>query len=608
MNSRVDAYMRGSMKLPHVRDIEVSELLDRNHEILDVVHLCAHKVSLVSGNKNATLTIIQDMMWATLSTLWDQNLLTRKHDLIRLIEESGVSSDENSELRFQIAAKEKQLKSALEGMKHLQEQVRKQPTCSGKPITVGVWDVDAVVEPVIMKVDRDVEAEVMCAEERLWEIVSHESVAIDSPDAGLDLDKLLCELQAVKTELDDSKASKTEVLQRTHSMMTEDTHVALMHARSMMTEDAVDARVSTADTRGAPESSQTEFELNRETFEDFRVNQLLFEITVKDEIIETLSAELGHISSRRSSQASGHVLGCSPSLVPAVLAERLDEISRLRSENDELRKLLKDLEQDKALLESHLSMTDSYQAIIVAPRRSAFYDELNDTGRISVRSQSLFHPDLTDSPSQTDAIVSILSSRSFQHVVIPSISTEVDLLAELETEKLKSTKALEESRRAKVCLDELERQLVSLQFQLRRAGVQQEHIHHAMKRSGLGELMRGGHAAVFERLYRDALDRMQRLEKIRKQAHEIQAQQLVKRNQSSPGFPILVQQHPVHAEALHALAKPAQQRGMVRHAFGGGFMAGWLSRPQRNASYQRGNSLDTCLTGTVVRVQQRNRV
>ena len=103
----------------------------------------------------------------------------------------------------------------------------------------------------------------------------------------------------------------------------------------------------------------------------------------------------------------------------------------------------------------------------------------------------------------------------------------------LKQERQRSTAAIEETKKAKVCLGELERQLASLQHQLRRSGVKQEHIHAALTNSGLVRLMKVNRVGVFERLYHDAVERMIKMDKIRVKVHEIEEKNFVRKMQGA---------------------------------------------------------------------------
>jgi hypothetical protein len=92
----------------------------------------------------------------------------------------------------------------------------------------------------------------------------------------------------------------------------------------------------------------------------------------------------------------------------------------------------------------------------------------------------------------------------------------------IEDERTKASLAIEETRKVKICLGELERQIAALQHQLRQAGVEQHHIESALTRSGLVHLVQSNRVGVFERLYQDALDRMVKMDKIRERFRDIQ--------------------------------------------------------------------------------------
>ena len=81
---------------------------------------------------------------------------------------------------------------------------------------------------------------------------------------------------------------------------------------------------------------------------------------------------------------------------------------------------------------------------------------------------------------------------------------------------------IEETRKVKIGLGELERQIAALQHQLRQSGVKQEHIESALASSGLVHLVQANRVGVFERLYQDALERMVKMEKIRERFKQIQ--------------------------------------------------------------------------------------
>ena len=613
MNLRTDVYTRAVAELPHVRDVELDDILDTNQPIRDILHLCAHKVSLVRGNKHATLTVIQDMIWAVLSTLWDQDLLMKKHEILKLIKSNDNPSDEIASLRFKLAMRDKELKNAFEAMQNLEMQSR-HPELSC--CSLESWDTVGVCEAGKLTYD------VMVGKEPNQLVISSsQCVELHGLQPTTNNEGLLTQIGSLQAENQRLSGTTTESsggsglpatedrptrsedtlrpLTRGRSMVTDPPTRPLSRARSIMTEQAgqvfpvadsgVQAGQARTDSLTEIDGSQTDNpELMRETFEDVRINQLLFEITEKDELIETLSVELGRATSRRSSTSSSKVLGCSPSEVPAILTQRLNELETLRTHLTSLSITVNELRAEKASLEARLAASGSpveIASVIRRPVTGRRRDVLEDSGRISERSQSLFDPEYTDSPCQTDDIISLLSSRALPAIIIRSVDTESDLIAELEAERLKTEKAVEETRRAKVCLDELERQLVSLQFQLRKAGVNHDHIQHAMRRSGLSGLLRASHAGVFERLYRDALERMERFEKIRCEAHALQASRLMRRAASADV--------PSHSVSVHStlplLAVPGRRspRGVTRHAFGGGFIAGFTAiKPSTSPAYR----------------------
>jgi regulator of extracellular matrix RemA (YlzA/DUF370 family) len=296
--------------------------------------------------------------------------------------------------------------------------------------------------------------------------------------------------------------------------------------------------------------------MQRESEDELRVDELLGELVEKDEIISIVSNELMRVSKILEETGTSPRRSTAPNTQRGAaieIAEKDTVISSLHLENETLRMLASDLE-------SHTTR------IIL---------ELEHMHASSVTIHEENSVPTSESVTQTEEVRVALTTRSGPGIVVIEHGEEKVLL-ELEEEREKTRKAMEETARVKICLTELERQLATLQFQLRKSGVKQEQIHTAMLRSGLNNLMRVNRAAVFERLYQDAVDRMKRMEKIREQVKQIQARQFLKKyavhsSGSDPEFP-------------HTwVGRSNESRHQV---LGGGFLAGLHTLQRRVEKYK----------------------
>ena len=293
-----------------------------------------------------------------------------------------------------------------------------------------------------------------------------------------------------------------------------------------------------------------EFELmkQREVEDELRMNDLLRQVIEKDEIIESLSREVERLgnndsvsSSRRAATTSNAYREHETLLdtrttdqsVVAILDERLCEVTELRSENDQLRLILMQFEQERIEFTSRIQFLEDNQ-FLQSDRPPVSSNP--DSFRAVSEALSVIPMEGTDALCQAEIPVNLAWSRS-DYIILTGVTDEPSSQTKwqqlLDAERVKTSQALDETRRVKMCLGELERQLTSMRLQLQKAGVKNEHIQAAMNHSGLTTLLLNARVGVFERLYQDALDRIARMNRIREQVHIIESREYIRKQTAS---------------------------------------------------------------------------
>jgi hypothetical protein len=98
---------------------------------------------------------------------------------------------------------------------------------------------------------------------------------------------------------------------------------------------------------------------------------------------------------------------------------------------------------------------------------------------------------------------------------------------ELEEEREEHRRTKEKLREAELSMGELKEKLTDLTSLLRKSGVKDKELHEALQVSGLHRFMLGELGGVFERLYRDALRRMDKIKYVADQMREKNEEELM---------------------------------------------------------------------------------
>ena len=586
-----------------LRELELRKFLSSDSCVDDIIKLYAHKLTKVEGKKNATLTIVQDLTWELLTALWNRDYLLPKQQLFDRLRTSGdvrPKTTANSREIYTPTAKDLELKNALDTVLSLRSQL----TASSSELA----DAKAFIRRIsIDRCDMGSQAEIFVPDrsQHNLEHVLIEAV-IDADAHSAILTRAIRESGERVSDLGTNKnpdglegdlfriSETTETATRKRSESgngvvverrgvetyqpegTEELNARGIESVSVHRSGSSNARLSLLYHRGSLESpkqvTDKELELmrQREVEDELRINELMSELIEKDEIIQKVLEMVRNMSSRsRLSSAVPSGRMSAPILfeemsasVSAFLEEKSMEITELRLQNETFRRMMDQRQSENEFLSKKMEVMNTVEvrkSIITATSMTT-----DQGSQISQRGPSSYRANLTDNPSQTMEYTVLLTTRPCPITMIESdgfssSETEDRLIQSLEEERQKSKLAIEETKRVKFCLNELEKQLAALQFQLRRSGVRQDHIQSALMKSGLTTLMRASRAAVFERLYQDALDRVSRMEKIRQEVLEMQSKHLLRRFSPDAG------DRPAY-EHLH----PSNIRVQI---LGGGFLA-----------------------------------
>jgi hypothetical protein len=552
-----------------VRELHLRRLLDKDESLGDVLKYFGYKLSMVQSNKNAIMTIMNDLLWELMSVMWDKDYLVSKWRLHS--DETLMDAKESKSAKD--LWKDKQLGESLSRIREMEAQLSQ---------------LEMFRERAAALMHTQVQADETWKLESEVFFVPSECVVIDAVNDGHEeaLQSLSVSYESRIRELENEKDALQAIVEKAKlvegSMWSSQSRAGSIGLDSTVFSEAETRGTSSQDSRiDNIQSQEQEVIKQREIANHERMDEFLAEIVEKDEIIQILSDELRAVSvgvknarrstapiSRRNAPIGIDVPGAVSKTGSVAFEEKRVELAEANTQNERLRMNLASLETENASL---LSRVESLETQTVRNNRiSSARNSGDKNDSISQRAPSSAGIDHVDSPAQTVENTVVLSTRKSALVEIQGCGNDSERDRELEAEREKTRQAIEETKTVKFCLNELERQLASLQFQLRQAGVKQEHIKSALAKSGLTNLMRASRAAVFERLYRDAMDRITRMEKIRKEVHEIQARQFIKKFASGMAtslFDGAVRDHPTTApNRTHILGggylvDPLQQRG-----------------------------------------------
>ena len=643
-NSRLIALVKMHQTMPHIREVELSKLMDSEPQLVDAVCYFSQKLVASSGNRNITVTILQDLLWTILGTLWDNDILVRKRDIVVKNDDpmQGSVTASRASTAGELLSKEKQLKNAIETIKTLKAEVARLSKLPKSKARAGEGEeaiarrrstlaltsrdpmpVEETVVPVTIEEGTEVAEAVMSVSNNI-DAVFDDTVAVErgvlsldqfslmleaeeTPDMGAQVEStntdplppnnLQAELDAVRIQMRlleaENRRLKSDAMsapstapatadigdrrsshlsfrpvatptiaeQETVNVDTDyrspvmsPTRVALIRKRSSLAIESVlgspraevledishrSSKNSSKSTARVEAMMREEVTLmkQREAEDEVRINELLRELIEKDEMIATLSREVDR----------GHIVRDPHEEVPAsarvavIMDERMSELTEMRVQNEQLKVIMAalDAERNSLIERVDILQQSAPPAVAISRRqsRAATISEMVETEpTVSSRvTPSLSGANMVDSPTQTLTILPILSVVKLSGIEVISEAVEPmgreEIEAQLEAEKANTANAIAETQRVKVCLSELERQLASMQFQLRKSGVKHEHIVQAMAHSGLTQFMRANRTGVFERLYQDALNRMIKMEKIREKVRIIESKEYMRKEQ-----------------------------------------------------------------------------
>lgn len=562
--SRIEYALQARGSFEFLRELELRDFLKRTSSLDDIMKLFTKKLILVNSNQSATFTLLEELIWTVLTSLWDNDYLLPKVEILNRMRSASPTETVSAALmEAKLSSKTKELANAMTTIGVLENRLdqlmnaraQEQQRRPSDDMSVQVSPFTAPFECLISVSNQTECVHSMTNQSFGFEISSAENEPREA-DLMISAD--------VEMHIPSSGADAEPGIRNEHLCGSElfSTRLTKEYGGDYDTIAAVD---DTETREVTPESPYADIsstgplpELSEKDISEVRIYELLQEIAEKDEIINVVSEELKRVSARvrdfgtsprRSTAPSSRRMTPVDLTIPGIVSESVcsaldetqGEIALLKAESECLRMTICELEAENNRLSSQLEMSTTAGG----PIHDQFVEELIQTEMNNVA----------------------LTTRKLSAVSIEGDGgDEMRLRRELDEERIKTRNALDETERVKMCIDELERQLASLQFQLRRAGVKHEHIHTAMMKSGLTNLLRVSRAVVFERLYQDALDRIKRMERIRQQVMEIQQRHYSKKFASSgmsPDGPILARDIP------HTLV--TQSHNQEHHMLGGGF-------------------------------------
>ncbi len=276
----------------------------------------------------------------------------------------------------------------------------------------------------------------------------------------------------------------------------------------------------------------------------------------------------------------------SVSVASAVVQDRLDEINVLRAEMTRLQGILALVEKErKEIHDRYHNLRVSKSELDCVYEPVEVVTEAEGTGNTDIegyieeKKDGLAIPPTKKRPSfaaDKSTQVNVVSNSARKLFAAPNtIAPDVEALLNVEREKTK--KAMEETQMARSCLNELERQLATLQQLLRNSGVKEEQINSAMNKSGLTKLLESSRVGVFERLYRDAVERMVKMNKIRQLVHEIESKELERKLIGINSNPSLQYSTETTTPFLHhdRILRNSSGHAQPHKYLGGGYQANW---------------------------------
>jgi hypothetical protein len=542
----------------HLREIELAKLLETEPALTDSVCDFGYKVLVASGNRNMIMTFLEEFLWTTLIQLWDTGNLVQSPTAKRSEPVRGGS--------LEFAMKDKQLKSAQEIIKSLRSEISRLGRMrqlersasvvmqSTDPKLSKTFEEDAdrqpddnpvaVDTPSMEEVEESeffVEVGTCTDPEPFFTLISTDIGSVTDPDPlVVECERLRSIIAKAETDFHASTESvsggdseERPQLSETDDIVGESPRLALIRTRAEVVFEQVLPTVTVDDSAGGSspmvstersrladlKARELELMKEREIADELRIEELLREIVEKDEIIKTFHEELDRVRSKspeivirsdEETMANVHVVSS------RVVEERLLEIHELRDENTRLTNLVFDME--KRFTDNKDEGLQSMSRVHLVTENVATATDLFDQPILVKSEENLGDQDGGEKVAEftmcrVSLIVLVATGQSVH---------EKHLEEERDREAARAARAIEETRKVKICLGELERQIAALQHQLRQSGVKQEHIESALASSGLVYLVKSNRVGVFERLYQDALERMVKMEKIRERFKEIQ--------------------------------------------------------------------------------------
>ncbi len=580
--SQIEYALQAKGSFEFLRELHLRDFVSKTSCLEDIIKLFTKKLTLVNSNQNATITLLEEFVWALLTSLWDSEFLVPKVEILNRLRSSNSSEKVTAaQMEAKLSSKTKELGNAMVTIGVLETRLdelaiilaqerQNRPTLDqGNQTDSHSADCNSVSNQTEC-------VNLLSAESFGFDISSMETETygtqlpntarfppFQGESFGFDISPMETEtygtqqpntarylpfqgesfgfdISPMETETYGTQQPNTARDLPFEGLETVTEHEGNIgpnqfSACSSKQDDATyGADRDYPGTADEPETWEVTPEpaygntdpaerqrLSGNDIAEIRINQLLQEIAEKDEIINVVSEELHRVSARvrdfgtspRRSTAPGSrrltpvdltIPGIVSESVSSALDETQVEIALLKTECECLRMTICEFEAENVRLSSRLDMMKA-----AAPD---------------------IQYNCVEELVQTEIINIALTTRKHGSIAIEGdLSEEMLLRRELAEERIKSQNALDETERVKMCIDELETQLASMEFQLRRAGVKHEHIHKAMMKSGLTNLLRGSRAVVFERLYQDAMDRIKRMERIREKVWEIQKRQFNKK-------------------------------------------------------------------------------
>jgi hypothetical protein len=628
---RLDALVSMRESLPHVREIELKRIIDREPRLADSIGVFGRKILLASGSRETSLTILHDYMWSILITLWDGKHLTRSADVIDMYADMNTIADENGKM-----SADKQLRSALGLINSLKSEVSRlrmalqirdgthcyliesflhidipPPTQSDEITLVQCELVDECAGEQVSSSDHQIMTDRCVVVDTLvgdthtvfdsFVITDADPrLATNNSEAFTDGMCLVDELVGDHLNTSDSQVATDNLTRPVLSIQSlpSVTLSPLVTRRRELSIRQFQAANIVPDHLEMDELEQKDRDHKN------RIDQLVQEMSEKQAVILTLNREVDRLDTiakqtlillERPRPFTGvsqsfEELSIRPMELPRMVDDATSQLTFLRNQETGMTpiEVISAIEQvpESAQVTPAEPVVDTKEMTRLRVELTQLHRVLGEFTQIGEEKRRRLtmcqfeldtdiHPfDVQSCGAETSGPGLIAGSDEVSQTVQKMGQfDEIEKLLEIEKEKTR--KAIAETEKIKACLSELQKQLAALQELLREAGVTDEQISAAMTASGLKTILESSGNTVFDRLYKDAVDRMVRMSKIRHVVHEMEARHLERRllGRSNSGMIVSAREHHGARHTEQILRNPG--RRLSNRFLGGGYRANW---------------------------------